>query len=383
MVLAAGCGRAGRATGPSGFGEGEGDGTSSGDDGFEAPPSDGFGEGVGAPNLCPTSADEACATTSQQAVTAPVDIFIMLDTSASMLANGKWQAVTGALQSFFKDARAFGLGVGIQYFPLFAGPFVQCAPSVYAEPNIAVFSLPLHEQDLLLSLGARAPAGGTPMAPALRGAHDFARGWAQSNPDRKTVVLLATDGEPDPSCGGGSSEVFGVMNSITGVSAVASAALAASPSIPTFVIGVGAELTALNAIAAAGGTEQAAIVTVGGDTSAQFLAALDRIRKQALGCDYAIPPEDSAAGREIDFGKVNVRFTRFVGDVPETLGNVATAAECGTQRGWYYDTPSASSRPRAAVLCPAACADAKESNSGRIDLVLGCKTLKVEDVRIF
>jgi len=69
--------------------------------------------------------DAACATTTQQAKQVPLDLYVMLDSSGSMLAptatNGtvtKWSAVTDALTTFLQDPKSDGLGVGLQYFPL-------------------------------------------------------------------------------------------------------------------------------------------------------------------------------------------------------------------------------------------------------------------------
>jgi hypothetical protein len=54
----------------------------------------------------------------------PVDVYIMLDISGSMLTDtgtagrSKWDAVKDALGTFLNDASSAGLGVAIQYFPL-------------------------------------------------------------------------------------------------------------------------------------------------------------------------------------------------------------------------------------------------------------------------
>jgi len=68
----------------------------------------------------------SCAETAQMGRLVPLDIFIMLDTSGSMLegttaaanAPTKWNAVRAALQTFLTDPGSTGIGVGIQYFPL-------------------------------------------------------------------------------------------------------------------------------------------------------------------------------------------------------------------------------------------------------------------------
>ena len=40
------------------------------------------------------------------------------------------------------------------------------------------------------------PGGGTPTAPALQGAIDYAKQWVLQNPTHTTIVLFATDGDP-------------------------------------------------------------------------------------------------------------------------------------------------------------------------------------------
>ncbi len=66
---------------------------------------------------------DACAGVVSTARPIPLDMYIMLDTSSSMLdvttANvSKWDAVKSALEAFIKDQASAGLGVGLQYFPL-------------------------------------------------------------------------------------------------------------------------------------------------------------------------------------------------------------------------------------------------------------------------
>jgi Mg-chelatase subunit ChlD len=64
-----------------------------------------------------------CAGEVAQAMQVPLDIYIMLDSSASMLdetSGGatKWQAVTNALATFLEDPQSSGMSVGLQFFPL-------------------------------------------------------------------------------------------------------------------------------------------------------------------------------------------------------------------------------------------------------------------------
>ena len=68
------------------------------------------------------SADGACATESAGAEPVPLDLYVMMDSSRSMLESTtagatKWSAVTSALTAFFNDPQSAGIGVGLRYFP--------------------------------------------------------------------------------------------------------------------------------------------------------------------------------------------------------------------------------------------------------------------------
>jgi hypothetical protein len=99
-------------TGP-GNGTGGSDGINTGMNGSAA---NGGANGGGAPL-------DACAAHVSTAQPIPLDMYIMLDTSSSMLdvTTGtvtKWDAVKTAITSFLNDGASAGLGVGLQYFPL-------------------------------------------------------------------------------------------------------------------------------------------------------------------------------------------------------------------------------------------------------------------------
>ncbi len=66
---------------------------------------------------------DSCASQSTAAEPTPLDMYVMLDISGSMLdmtSGGaqKWAAVKDALSAFLQDSGSAGLNVGIQYFPL-------------------------------------------------------------------------------------------------------------------------------------------------------------------------------------------------------------------------------------------------------------------------
>jgi hypothetical protein len=66
---------------------------------------------------------DSCVSSRIDAERVPVDMYIMLDRSGSMLAETgagptKWDATREALDNFIQDSRSEGLGVGLQYFPI-------------------------------------------------------------------------------------------------------------------------------------------------------------------------------------------------------------------------------------------------------------------------
>ncbi len=73
--------------------------------------------------------DDSCAADVSKAEVVPLDMYIMLDVSGSMLdttstydnmgkAISKWSAVKAALEGFITADTSSGLGVGLQYFPV-------------------------------------------------------------------------------------------------------------------------------------------------------------------------------------------------------------------------------------------------------------------------
>jgi hypothetical protein len=315
----------------------------------------------------------------------PIDMYFLVDSSGSMAervtGGSKWDVVSSALVAFLNDPRNTGTGVGIGYFPAAAQsscapgqagclciPLVNicfsteggsCTASDYSKPAVPM-ALPPQLAAVISDIGGHAIGGGTPTRPALDGALQYLSQWSIQHPERKPLLVLATDGEPsgcDP-------------NTSQHVADVAAAALAGPHAIRTFVIGVGSSLTSLNLVAQAGGTNQAFLVDTGGDVAKAFADALDQIRGAASSCDFAIPGT-GAAGEPIDPSKVNVSYTASGSSsptrVPQTF--MGDPSNCDSAGGWYYDHPTA---PTAIKLCEATC---RSLSSSAIQVEFGCDTV--------
>jgi hypothetical protein len=328
---------------------------------------------------CATSCDGAackdsaceCAASSTIAEVLPLDIHLMLDKSSSMdtpvvgdTGKTKWDLATEAVNAFIGGVTAADkMGMG---FALFPGKN-SCVVDQYNKPVVAIADLPGNAAALTAAVDKANPDGGdTPTKYALEGAIDFGKKRLISNPARKIAIVLATDGEPTD-CD------FSLppKDTISEVTKVAKAGAAAG--VPTYVIGVfadsasGTSKSAIDKWAVAGGTKKGFLVQADPNLAANLKAALDEIRKTAIGCEYKVP--QPAAGKTLDPLKVNVIHTPS-GGTDNTLGYVPDLASCKPS-SWYYDNPTT---PAKILLCPETCDVVKPDQGGKVQISVGCAT---------
>lgn len=313
----------------------------------------------------------ACAVASAEAQLTPVNMVVMFDESGSMgdtTENAsykpelRWIPVGDAMKAFFKDPNSAGMSASITFFPKALGPkgnepWQACAVTDYNTAEVALSALP--NQALADAITAHAPKGDTPTKVAVAGAIQQAQAIAAARPNEKTVIVLVTDGEPY-GCGitSTSAQSAEVQKVVSEVSAIAA-------TIPTYVIGVGPSVAALDAVATGGGTT-AFHVDVGdaAKTSQALSAALTAIRGNLTRCDFDIPaPSD---GRAIDFDKVNVEFTPS-GQATQTL---PYSADCSDATGWHFDNAAA---PQKVLLCDSACGTVRADTGGKINVSFRCE----------
>ncbi|WP_394823571.1 hypothetical protein [Pendulispora albinea] len=308
-----------------------------------------------------------CLTSTAKGTLAAVNLVTMFDQSGSMGDDGtpagnnkrtRWDPVTAGMKAFYSDPASAGMNASLQYFPLNDGSGQPvCWDYFYSTPDVALTGLP--SADLVRSIDRHGPLGGTPTDPALRGAINYAKSAARARPMEATAVLLVTDGEPN-SC----------SSTVDGVSALAAAGFRDTPSIPTYVIGVGPQAAAggaIDVIAKAGGTGQGIHVDTNdpAKTTQDLVAALNKVRGQIISCSFGIPaPTD---GKQLDLDAVNVVYTP-TGGQPKTLNY---SEKCDQGLGWHYDNRSA---PKKIDLCNATCNTIRNDRSGQITIAYGCKT---------
>lgn len=305
--------------------------------------------------------DAACGKVTKQATSTPLDLYILLDKSSSMVGD-KWTGAQGGLGAFVNDPASTGIFVGLKLFPRPPDATPACDQQAYQKPDVPFAALPANAKPITDAMAAAMPDGfDTPIYPALGGALLESIDLLKKSPGNRAAVLLVTDGQPQmsaPLCAGVNPQ------DPTVIAGLAATGAAQVPPVVTYVIGLpGVNQAFANQVAAAGGTD-AAILVGASDVKGEFEAALAKVRGEALPCEYLLPDEVTAG--TYDTSHVNVLYTPGAGN-PAVLPQDQACAGAG----WKYDDPG---KPTKILLCPASCSVVKKDGTGKVDVLLGCKT---------
>lgn len=338
----------------------------------------------------------------------PIAIYIMLDATMSMVGVSlvamdgidKWTPAINAIDQFINDPQSAGLDVALEVFPLDpndpqAGVIAlgDCSGTGYNDPAVPMGPLPDNAAAISSFLSNVTPAGmGTPMEGAVNGATQFCANFKQdttANPEGEDcVVVLVTDGTPE------NAVVMCPTLDINVISDTAGAAYT-NNGVRTFPIGMtGADFTFLNMV----GEKSNADCTPDDDATwacdvsqtggAGLVEALNGIREtvthmetrtemrsQIVDCEWVIP--EMAPGQLFNPDKVNFQFTTGVDQPVERLiKRVDSEEQCqpGVE-AWYYDNLE---EPTKILVCPDTCETIQAEEQARIDILLGCDTLKID-----
>lgn len=336
----------------------------------------------GQPNFDPTK----CATDTLGGRLLDVELTLVFDTSSSMCyvpaigqfacndGRSRWPAATGALGSFLRAPESTRLSVAVHtYGPVdrHSPSSIQtnrCDPGMYSTPNIPRQELPseqLAQQVTSLQVDtSHQDATQTQTGPAIAGAATYSRAREQELAGEKRVaILLITDGNP-AGCGDAAKPTE--QTYADEQMATEAARQANEQGTEVYVLNIGGNAGILDNIAQAGGTGKAITITDPTDMN-QIKGALDDIRGKALSCDIEVPIPD--VGKP-DPEKMNITWTPTSGDPAQYLPQ---SQDCADPRGWRYDNPT---DPKAIRLCDGICGEVTATQTGKIDVVLGCQTYK-------
>lgn len=308
--------------------------------------------------------DTVCTGVALEAERIPMDLFFMMDRSISMgemLPSGmtRWEALHAAVAAYVAGAGTTDIGTGLGFFAQTGSTntTIECDVNGYAQPDVGIGPLATTGPLMLDAMDALTPGGLTPTVPALKGAIQYAQSWATDHPTRQAAVALVSDGYPTQ-----------CDNSPASVAAAAADGYNGTPSIRTYVIGVGAVARFnLQSYAQSGGTVQAYTVD-DGDVTATFVDTVANITSSPLACEFQIPPPTST--NWIDYDHVQIVYTPAVGGAEE-VPYLTSSSGCGTSAngGWYYDADPAVRDPTTIRVCPCTCA---RFAAGRVDVRIGC-----------
>ena len=307
---------------------------------------------------------EECVSAGVASSTRPVNLFLTLDSSASMggrNAAQRWNPITIALSAFLSDPASAGLNAALQVFPkpdAFRGNPLRilprlCNEDTYNAPEVPLQALP-GQGDFRTLIDSVVPRGLTPTNPMLQGVISQAESALAADSEARAAIVMLSDGLPTP--------CVLARGSATERSARTVAAVA--DRIPTYVIGVGDNLDNLNAIAEAGGTDAALIIdpTEPDATRRQILERLDEIRGAVASCDVTIP--EPPVGKQLDPEKVFAKIHR----ANDTVIDVPYDPDCLSGTGFRYDDDDS---PTSIVLCQQACDQLKQRDAS-VEVVFGC-----------
>jgi len=321
--------------------------------------------------------DAACAAESRDSTLIATDLFIMVDRSVSMGCGAadtacdnpatnptptvpptRWKAVSDSITAFLNAPTSVGVGAGLGFFGLNGADF--CTVAAYATPAAPIAPLPGSAANIVATIMKTSPGGTTPTVPALQGSINYATSYTMTTPGRTAAVVFVTDGLPN-----------GCTSTIPAATAIAQAAFMGTPSIKTYVVGLGF-VANLDAIALAGSGGLQHYFPAQGDVTAALSAALKQISQQIIKCDYTIP----TMGQALDYGRVNVQTKVGTAGTPGLVGNVADASKCFAAGGWYYDVSAGDAgKPSKITLCPQSCDPLSMADGSSLKVLIGCATV--------
>jgi hypothetical protein len=341
----------------------------------------------------PLTADSACAASAYEATLIPLDMYVMIDRSGSMVEPGyswspagpgqisitggdcdfvqgaspidsKWCFSIYALVGYFESPGAAGNRVALQFYPKTGYNCASAQNNTLAVPAVQFQTLPAGNAALIDALNQADPLGAfTPTKAALHGLAGFT--GSNLTPGRITIGVLVTDGVPN-SCAPDDGDTLG---------AVADAHLVAT-GIKTYVIGMtGAAFPTLETIAMHGGAPvhdqhcgagitPCHFYNVGNGDAQVFVDVLHKIQQNAIGCTYQLPTAD---GGIVNPSKVSVEYLAGGGGTT-ALGQVADLSACAGN-SWYFDAQT----PPNVVLCPQTCTVVQADELAKVQVLVACE----------
>jgi hypothetical protein len=189
---------------------------------------------------------------------------------------------------------------------------------------------------------------------------------------RRAVSILITDGEPSLCFDSGDAttemqELNALLLTHYQTNDIPSYVIgmdgASGPLLEALAVGVGATPHTDNCL---GGAVECSYYSVGAGDPAVFIAALESIRGEAVGCEYTVP--QASVGLSV-LDSLEVKFTEDVASGPELLERVADELSCSADTQFWIDVSGVDGP--VIKLCPETCS--RRGPETAVDLSLACE----------
>lgn len=285
-----------------------------------------------------------CVTTEQVAQPVDAALYLMIDSSMSMLQAGGtpgsvlWDEMYTGLSTFLSDPATASTRVALKlYNDTAAG---VCTGAAFSLPDIPAGDpqSTLGEIDLPFVEGM--PTGNPTLQGPLEGLVGFAQDYAAANPGTAVAGVLYSAGPPSGVCETSDALLVEPL---------------AGSGVPVFTIAAGnADTTILQGIGTASGT----VPPFSGNTADEIATSLSTIRDLTQSCVRKVDPST-------DLSLFQPVLDQEGSQTP--LARVADPDACGDTSGWYELAPGLIG------LCPAACASlVTDGLGGQVLYQLGC-----------
>jgi Mg-chelatase subunit ChlD len=303
-------------------------------------------------NTADTASDinfDMCAEERVDLSLLPVAMMILQDVSGSMNSPDRWGVVWPVITDMLKRYKDSNLRFGFDIFPDFNAcgvdrpVFMDCTQDKTQSQSI-IDSI---ADDFV-------PVGGTPLYEAMAKFLDnsYAAGFLSDG--RKKVLLVVSDGED--TCG----KKDGYYATVADFTIVTEKLLEKGILTLTIGFGDGFDVSELNAIAAAGGTEITEYISA--DDAESLEEAFRKVSGEVVRCEFTVP---EPVGKNLEDGVINF----FAGDTVIPHHDKCVRGEGWT---WFGDV-----KDRTVRFCYDSCDYVTEKNRP-VSVLWGCDTVELD-----
>jgi len=333
-----------------------------------------------------SSSDAACARATGQTALKPLDMFVILDRTASMGTDcnigdttaSLWCRAVNSLSAYFKSPAATGNAAAFHFFSRNdrcdgSGHDISTVPG----GTTGYVALPSSAFDGALNTENPTGGFGTRTEGAIRGLAAFTARPANRRAGRATIGVIVTDGNPTE-CSTESTTLSNLLQ------AHYAATGGANGGVRTFLVGMtGADDATLEAIAAGGNapphpTNVNGLTgtcgsspspcrhwNVGSGNGNVLVEALKEIQAATVGCSLRMPKPESGT---LDLNQVRIEYSAGGNPPARNLVRVPNERACVAD-GFYYDDNDA---PTTVNLCPAICRSVSSDSAAKVEVIAAC-----------